>query len=226
MKKLLVMFAAVALMFGSWGFAQAVLVTVTFDEDVAVVGEIAGEQWSDMGIHFIDNWMAAMFGMPPRDGYVYSPGGLYGIPGTASEYPAGTIIDPSRYLGTASTHPDGTIGNNGIVLQFDKYQTEISLEAYGIGGSSGPWWIFDSTIGTGFGNDLGGGSYTYAEGWHEYTYGIVGKEFDVILIAGSTSSGDFAVAWDNITFDAVPIPASVLLLGTGLLPLLRLRKRA
>ena len=195
MKNLIIVICVVLVIVGTFSSVHSEQVTVTFDEDVAIVGEIAGEQWSCMGIHFIDNWMAAMFGMPARDGYVYSPGGLYGIPGTAG-----------RYLGTAATHPDETIGNNGLVLQFDNYQTEISLEAYGIGGSSGPWWIFDSTIGTGFGKDLGGGSYTYAEGWHEYTYGIVGKEFDVILIAGSTSSGDFAVAWDNITFDGQPFP--------------------
>jgi len=191
-------------------------VTVTFDEieawnaTPADGGYWITEEYADLGLHFVE-------GDYGWDGVVYDSG--------VGEFPA--TVDNSQFVGVASVHPDGGVGSGGLVMTFDTDQTNVSFQyvvADGEVAQMGGYWLFDDGVEVAA-EFIPVGSDTY-----NFTGAMSSTgDFDKILFAVSLgATKPTAGAVDNLTFTetVVPIPASVLLLGTGLLPLLRLRRRS
>jgi len=198
MKRLVIICLAVlcALAFSSG--AQGVQQTLTFDEieawnaTPAGGGKWIGEEFASMGVHFLGNFMAVV-GDNNYDGVVYDSGMLAGIPGISGQY-----------LGVASVHPDGGTGNAGLVIQFDEKQTLVTMQVQAVNGATSFFWLFDTDIGTGLGQELVFSSWTVPSGWSTVTFGDGSTEFDYILVPFSLG-GTQTAAIDNITFEA-PTP--------------------
>ena len=229
MKKIILSFGLMVLLFGSVITAQAV--TVTFDEvpawnaSPAGGGKWVGEEFASKGVHFLPNY----YGFTPYnwDGVVYDPpaeGGPF------NDIPA---ID-GQYLGLDGEHPDGGNGNLGMCILFDGYITSFTMDVYPSMDLTGAFWVFDTAQGTALGTEVGGGNWPSqvyppeipANGWTNITVGNGDVPFNFILMAGAfTSNTPLYYAVDNLTYEPIPVPASVLLLASGLLPLIRLRRK-
>ena len=203
-----------ALVVGIVGPVQAATITITFDEIEAWNTDppVLTEEYASLGIHFTAHPYAGT-----EDGAVYDPGVFHGVNN-------GTQILGCN--GPAS----------GFAMLFDMPVTSISFEYYVVDPGSGLVDMGDGVLrlmaslygqrvapmppGDSFGGFnsyemFEGGWYTYSSGpqepFNRFFYGFFAN--DVIYVV------------DNLTITTVPLPASVLLLGTGLLPLLSVRRK-
>lgn len=213
-------FMFVAMLFCAFSVAvpaQAVPVEINFDEMAAWNTEpptIADNDavYVGMGADFV----YALDGT--SDGAIQDAGN-WGI----------NVSEGGQFLGC-----DGVLGgsgwSSGFVIEFAEVQSSVMFD-FTIGtGTTGTqdlaWNVVNGASFVGFGS----AALPAVGDWVTVTAApMMGSEFTALIVYIPFEEGEVVLAgYDNINFDGtaiVPIPASVLLLGTGLLPLIRLRKR-
>lgn len=219
MKKLFTMTTAFFLLFVMTLPTRAALVTITFDEPGIEYHEIITDQYNsgamDWGVTFssIDG-----DGNPTDYITVKTPVDLSNLGSDESD---GQFIHidykPASLLMLLDTPADY------LSFEFRRPKTEqkIFLSIYDTSGGT-LFKVVDSLLIGWFPTDTASGG----DDWWTYIYGDDTSEtlsFDLISVSCSNK-----FLMDNIrvgTIDAVPIPTSVLLLGTGLIPLVLRRKK-
>ncbi|MDT8299441.1 MAG: PEP-CTERM sorting domain-containing protein [Spirochaetaceae bacterium] len=197
MKKIFSLTATLILIFGMAWSAQAALVTITFDEEGIDFGERITDQYADYGIH----WDAAYSNLVTSGADFNN---AFTCDGQILQYdtkPAnGTILldTATEYMSFEFRRPSAA-GSFNLAIYDASSGTDVLVWDFGSIGWSGDDWL----------------TFTYD--------GLFGS-FDKIVMYAEKK---FII--DNFTVDtaaAVPIPPSVLLLGTGLISLVFRRKRS
>ena len=107
-------------------------------------------------------------------------------------------------------------------MDFTLYQNQISFDAQFFSGTNiAMVWLFDKAQGTAQGEELIFLNFIATEGSWGPQVLSAGQPFDYAFVA--MISGEWGL--DNLTFNAVPIPASALLFAPGLLSILFLRRK-
>ena len=205
MKKLITTLGIFLLAFGFTAGVHSATLTIDFD-DLEANGQYIGEQYASLGVHFIVH-----------------PGG-FGIDGHVVDGPE-TAHSGDNYLYFSGNSSIGESG--GVFIMFDSPVTEASWH----------WEWLTAVYGAWVGNWDGVSPYTdidfealqnpiynpYPWVWWEFGPATHSSGSFNVLMIGPPSGGTGAL--DTLVITMIPIPASLLLLGTGLVPLFRLRKR-
>jgi hypothetical protein len=223
MKKLLIIFGAVVMLFSFTTGAQALNQTVDFEALNATTHEMWNTQYKVS--HGVENaphpWNfdpTTTNDVPP-DGFAYADG--WG--GESDTY--------VRFAGP-DTVPGwgGATGGGGGVLALSQTQTDrLKFQAISQTGTSGvtaiTWWAGPTSApmkesGSFF---IFGSTNWNNCNWAQKVINPAGN-FDSVLVA-ALGGGMWGMDDLQLDYTAIPIPASLLLLGTGLVPLLRLRRK-
>ena len=208
MRKLLTVLGAFVLFFGFTAGARAGSLVVDFSQ--VPLGQLVGEQYASLGVHFIPH-----------------PGG-FGVDGFATTTGNGAPQSGDRYIEFQGNSALGYSG--GIAIQWDNPVNVAGFYWGNMTGVYGCWYALrtDAPYSAMVLNSIPGpigGMFFYGPGWFLDGPGITApatEPFNFLLV-GPPSGG--TAYFDSLSWTVIPIPASILLLGTGLLPLLRLRKR-
>jgi hypothetical protein len=206
MRRVLIVVVTIIAALSFTGWADAETVTITFDEYSPI-----GSDWLDRELGFIYDEYAdqgvyfTQIDPADPDGTTYS-GGVWSITGTNL---------PNFY---------GMNGwSRGIILDFNSEVTSISFD-YRKAGLVRPeeisYWIYDDGV------EIGSGGVSITEDWQTFEFDSL--PFDSIklqMLGGQMLQDRWAM--DDLTYDinAVPVPASILMLGTGLAGLVGMRRK-
>jgi len=227
MKRLLILLAAVALLFGMTMPAQATLVTITFDEpgissgpyypnpeltDPRDDGDIITNQYDAQGLNWVNSPLP---GAVPSLNYVttgYESG--YTIPSEAFTDADGNYQGHLLwyYNNYGWIELDASADSLEFQLRRPKSSGDIFLKVYDTTSGS-PVLVYD----------FGKIGWTAGSGWVTFdsdSFAAFTGTFDAIYMS---SGSKFYV--DNLSVNMVPIPASFWLLATGLIPIIRRLKR-
>lgn len=176
--------------------------TITFDEFGSGT-TIDSNTYAGVGVHFAPNW-------GDNTGVIMA-GGTWGITGiNGPQFSAWTPVASS----------------SGFTVHFDDPQSQFSI-CIALGtdpgvGADFTWMAFNDNGQVGMGTS----SFPGTPGtWTTFTITsamVGGNPFNEVALMYACSGNQPQVGYD---FPAVPVPASLLLLGSGLIPLLPRRKR-
>ena len=218
MRRLITLCGCIALLLCLGVPAQAATTTITFDEIEAWNSNppYLGDEYLHLGVQFVSMDWYMVGGI---DGGIYDP--TWGIVGSNGEQFAAFDGSTEAFWESAGFRLsfdvpmhitlDYTTGE-GTTTYSDMYwmvETEEGVWLTGIlpVAPVGEWLTLDvsTLIDDQYGNPLGA--------------------VDNFQLALPMVQGESFFGMDNLQFAPVPIPASLLLLGTGLVPLLRLRRK-
>ena len=216
MKKMLVLLAVTVLVFGFSLGAHASMVTLDFENPPCVGGTTISTEYAP-DADFIKSPM--MWPAAPPDGTIAAGGGFGGT--------QGLHLDGWDH----DNNPATKVNNIGTKIDFgiDVTQMSFDYKATGVAGAGQAFLVYDINN-DGDATDPGeydtsGTLALYIPGWQSLTVGDGTLPYNYALLFNVQDGGTFMVDNAQLTQAAVPIPASLLLLGTGLLPLLRLRRK-
>lgn len=192
--------------------ANASLISIDFDK--GTIGNTVGNFYSESGITFNNTKFVKNFSWPGSSGKI----GIAGIGGLLYDgKPFDFVFSISNAIDAMFSQPISYVGITGINVG----PAGMQMDAYDISGNllKSESWYGDNIIGTGQ--------------YQTISIGFADPIISKILLYQPKYDGKDGMVFDNLSFQKaddkapVPIPASILILGSGLISLFgaRLKKR-